>query len=136
MNPEAVWRGLVLAWSLFAAAGASLTFIMLRASIADEQGIKTSGRNGELALLARRVIRGTAGRLVMLVAHLLASGTLWVMPDPARNLADLVVRFGFTIVFGLSAVVLFVLALRDLLDTLHLLERKPLPLKHEVNHGG
>ena len=132
---EDVWRGLVLVWSLASAAGASMTFIMLRASLADERNIKSSGRNGELALLGRRVIRGTAGRLIMFVAHLLASGTLWVMPAPARNLADLVVRFGFTVVFGVSAVALTVLALRDLLDTLHLLEHKPLPLKHEGPYG-
>lgn len=123
---ENAWRAIILTWSLASAAGLSLTFIMFRAALADQQQIKTLGRNGELALLARRVLRGVGSRLLALIALLLSSGTLWVVPEPAAQLSDLVVRMGFAVVFALLSIVLCVVSIRDLMDTLKLMDLKPL----------
>lgn len=127
---ENVWRAIILATSLLAAGGASLTFIMFRASRADQRNMRTAG-NDELALLGRRVIRAEGSRLTIFSALLLAMGTLWTVPASAANLADIAVRVGFGTVFGAAALVLFIVAVRDLMDTLHLLADKPLPPRED-----
>lgn len=123
---ESAWRGVVLAWSLMSAAGASLTFIMLRAALADQASLEKKS-NPELSVLARRVVRGMTSRMVAVVAFLVASGTLWVLPEPAKELSVLAVRMGFALAFAVSALILLVLSVRDLMDTLDLLRDKPLP---------
>lgn len=115
----------MLGWSLLSAAGVSLTFIMFRAALADQRKIAAARGDEQVALFGRRGVRGVGSRLVALATYALASGTLWTTPEPARHLADVSVRLGFAIIFTLSAAVLLAVAIRDLLDTLHLLEEQP-----------
>lgn len=121
---EGVWRGIVLTWSLTSAAGVSLTYVMLRAAKADRQTISTRN-DEELSLLARRVVRGILSRMVAFVAMLVASGTLWVLPEPARELSHLAVRYGFALTFAVASIVLLWIATISLLDTLHLISDRP-----------
>lgn len=125
MNTESVWRGIVLAWSLMSAAGASLTFIMFRAALADQRQIAASAAGDEISLLGRRGVRGVGSRLIACSTFVLASGTLWTVPDPARRLADIAVRLGFGMIFAICALALLIIAVHDLLDTLHLVQGKP-----------
>lgn len=122
---EGIWRGIVLAWSLTSAAGVSLTYVMLRAARADEEAI-SKREDAEISLLARRVVRGITSRIISFTALLIASGTLWVMPEPARELSHLAVRYGFALTFCLASIALLWIATFSLLDTLHLISDRPI----------
>lgn len=120
-DPEQLWRGLVLAWSLLSAAGTSLTYIMWRASNRDSEQM---ARDEELGLLSRRVVRGVGSRLVTFVTYVVASGTMWTAPERAQEVASIAPRLSFSLVFAISAAVLLVFAVRDLMETLALIEER------------